>query len=528
LLFGAIISATDPIAVLALFKSVGAPKRLALVVDGESMFNDATSVIVFRIILSVIAGGYALTASSAASALGNFLYVLLGSLAVGVVFGVIGSLVIEKIQDNLFVETSMTVVLALTSFIIPEHFWHLSGVISVVMTGIVVGNLGETKISGGVASFINDFWEYVSVMAIAVVFFFAAVSIDVSIFQNWIPELIMVIAITLVARSLSVYSALFITNHVPFFNDEPNISSSWQHVVNWGGLRGVIPLVLVFSLPEGFAYKEQLLLYTMGVLLFSLFVNGLSISWLLKALGLDVPRKEEEIIDEESNIFEIEAARQRLKSFPDVSQERKVVAAINKKLKISEQRHRKHLEKMASYQELKASLFTQALRIERSTAKQLFLEDIINESVYFDVDGQLDIQEDALVYPEIFAERVIDKHGLVDANISFRRRLRSLKEWAWQFSVLGRMLGVTQQQLILERYMTLKARLVGNQAVIEYLDHVAAVFMEKKKSGQALAEVRLRYIKFRRHNRQELQALTKKYPKIIEKYHVKLVQGFIG
>jgi CPA1 family monovalent cation:H+ antiporter len=528
LLFGAMISATDPIAVLALFKSVGAPKRLSLVIDGESMFNDATAVIVFRVILSFIVGTYAISTATIVQTLGNFLYVFLGSLVVGGILGVIGSLVIERIQNNVFVETTITVVLALISFIIPEHFFHLSGVISCVIAGITVGNLGETKISGGVAAFLNEFWEYVSVLAIGLVFFFASFTIDVSIFSNWMTELVIVIAIVLIARAISVYISMFVTNNTPLFKDEPNISFQWQHVLNWGGLRGVIPLVLVFALPEGFEYKEHLLLFTLGVLLFSLFVNGLTIAWLLKKLGLHIPRKEEQIIEEELDIFHLEQARQKLEKFPDVSAEKKVIKAIKKRLDEAESYHRQMLVSLASYEELKMSLFVQAIRIERTTYKELFLEGIINEAVFFDLESQLDLQEDALEYPEIFKVRNVTKKGLVDSNLSYRRKLRNFKQWASEYSFLQKIIGASKDQLIQERYMTLKARLIANESVLSYLGKVEDLFEKlDDKTKAALADVEDRYHDFRKKNIKELRHIAVTFEDIVAAYHLKLIEMFI-
>lgn len=531
LLFGALISATDPIAVLALFKSVGAPRRLALVIDGESMFNDATGVIAFRVVLSFVLGTYALTTHSVIGTIGNFLYVFFGSLLVGALFGLVGSLVIERIRENMFVETTITVVLALLSFIIPEHYWGLSGVIACVLAGIIVGNLGKTKISGGVVSFLEEFWEYVSVLAIALVFFFASFSLNVFIFQNWWTELAIVITAVLIARAASVYLSVFFTNNLPFFKDEPNITMSWQHILNWGGLRGVIPLVLVFSLPDTFAYKEQLLLFTLGVLMFSLFINGLSIEWLLKKLGIHIAKKEEAIIAEELDLFNLEQAKNRLKKFPDVSAEKKVIAAITERLNSVERMHRQHLMKLANYIELKQSLLIQALRIEASVVKDLFLQRVINEAVYFDLEAQFDLQEDALEYPDLFTRRVISKEGMVDSSYSYRRQLRRIKSWASRFDVLATILGASKEQLIKERYMLLKARLIANYQVLSYFQQVKDLFNDTSartdKATKALKEVTERYDTFRQHNLTELQTIARAYPGLIEEYHLRLVEEFL-
>lgn len=527
LLFGAMISATDPIAVLALFKSVGAPKRLSLVVDGESMFNDATAVLAYRIILGIATGVYAVSTQTLVHSIGTFLYVFVGSIVVGIAFGLFGALVVQRIKNNAFVETTLTVVLALSSFIVPEHYWHLSGVIAVVMAGIVFGNLGESKISGKVVGFIEDFWDYLGMLAVAIVFFFAAFNLDVSIFQFWLRDVAIVIAVVLVARSISVYSSMFFSNNLPFFKDEPNVSLQWQHILNWGGLRGVIPLVLVFTLPETFAYKEQLLLYTLAVLLFSLFVNGLSISWLMSWLGVQQPKLEEQILEEETTLFELQQARHRLAQFPDVSEEKKVVAKLDEKLTKLEEQHRKTLRSLAKFEELQNSLELQALRLERSVANSLFYQDVINEATLFDLKAQFDIQEDAIEYPELFKNRTISEDGLVDTTRSFRRQLRRFKTWTQRYPLLAKVFRVSADQLIIERYMMLKARLIGNQAVIDYLAHVAEAIDGADQAETILADMHTRYLRFMKHNKSELRELTKRYPKQVEQYHQRLIETFV-
>lgn len=528
LLFGTLISATDPIAVLALFKSVGAPRRLALVIDGESMFNDATGVIAFRVMLSVAVGSYALSSSSILSTVGNFFYVFFGSLIVGGILGLLGALVIERIKNNAFGETTLTVVLALLSFIIPEHYWGLSGVIACVMAGIIVGNLGKTKISGAVVHFIDEFWEYVSSLAIALVFFFASFTLNIFIFQDWLRELVIVVVAVLIARAVSVYLSVFFTNNLPFFKDEPNISFSWQHILNWGGLRGVIPLVLVFSLPADFAYKEQLLLFTLGVLIFSLFVNGLSIEWLLKKLGIHIPREEEAIIAEELDLFKLEQAKKRLASLPDVSAEKKVTKTIQARLTEEELAHQRELMRLTNYTNLKQSLLIQALRIEAGLVKELFLQGIINEAVYFDLEAQFDLQEDALEYPDLFATRVITKGGMVDSSYSYRRQLRRIKVWASKFGLLAKILGASEDQLVKERYMLLKARLIANEQVLDYFSQVNKLFSVKKKEEKALQEVTARYTQFRQNNREELEHIARQHTSVVEEYNLNLVSSFLA
>src|SRR5690606_14246376 len=136
-------------------------------------------------------------------------------------------------------------------------------------------------ISGGLIRFMGELWEYVSFLSISIVFFFSAISIDLYLLLQNPIKLITIIVIVAIARAISIYTTFYITNHIKFFKTEPNTPMSWQHVLNWGGLRGVIPLVLVYSLPDGFRFKQYLLIATLGTLLFSLFINGTTIKWLM-------------------------------------------------------------------------------------------------------------------------------------------------------------------------------------------------------------------------------------------------------
>jgi CPA1 family monovalent cation:H+ antiporter len=526
-LFGAMISSTDPIAVLALFKTLGVPRRLALIVDGESMFNDATAVIAFRVVLSLLTGAYAFTAQTAVYTVTHFTYVFIGSMVIGIVIGFIGALILEKIQNDLFVETTITVVLALGTFAVVEHYLHLSGVIATVLAGIVIGNLGVTKISGGLLSFIEEFWDYLGTLCIAVVFFFAAATIKLSIFDDWLFEVLIVVAITLFARAVSVYVTVFLTNSLPFFRNEPNVSMSWQHILNWGGLRGVIPLVLVFSLEESFVYKEQLLLYTLGVLLFSLFVNGLTIEPLLNRLGLHLPKKEEEILAAETNVYEIGKVRQRLARLPDVTEEKEIVKSIQAKLAQLEEKNRKKLLKLATFEDLRNSLFIQALQMERGIARELFYKKIITENVYFDLTAQLDLQEDAIEHPDLVTNKNISKEGFVETGYSFRRQFINVRAHISSWPLVARVFNAHPKTMMIERYMMVKARLLGNESVREYLDRVVQV-IDTKDGQAAVAVVRDRYARFYRANKTELKELTQQYPKAIEQHQEEVALAFIS
>jgi len=136
-LFGALISATDPIAVLALFKTLGAAKRLALIADGESMFNDATAVIAFKTVSVFAIGGAYLAPSHIFGGFTNFVSVFFGSIAMGAIGAYILSLILSKVKSDRLIVNSISAALALGGFVASEYFFHLSGVITTVIAGII-------------------------------------------------------------------------------------------------------------------------------------------------------------------------------------------------------------------------------------------------------------------------------------------------------------------------------------------------------------------------------------------------------
>ena len=144
LLLGAIVSATDPVAVVAIFKDLGAPKRLTVLVEGESLFNDATAIVLFTILAAVLVGTVEATAGSAAV---SFIKVCVGGIAVGLLLARGFLWVIGRMRQMPLVEITLTVVMAYVIFIFCEHYLHISGVMGVAAAGLTTGSYGRTKIS---------------------------------------------------------------------------------------------------------------------------------------------------------------------------------------------------------------------------------------------------------------------------------------------------------------------------------------------------------------------------------------------
>lgn len=527
LLFGAIISATDPIAVLALFKTLGAPKRLALVADGESMFNDATAVIAFRVISGFVVAEQAFKAQTFLQTFNNFMYVFFGSMILGVVLGYLISVFVKRIKEEKIFNAALITALALGSFSVAEHFFHLSGVITTVMAGITFGNLARGRMNRTVFGFIEEFLGYLGFLALTLVFYFASFSLDLGLFTSSLPTLAVVVLIVLIARAISVYGTVFFSNRLPLFKGEPNIPMSWQHILNWGGLRGVIPLVLVYSLPDNFEYKQMMLQFTFAALLFTLFVNGLTIKPLLIKLKLHLPKKEEKIIEDELKMFEIDVLRTRLKMLPEWEFDPKIIARMDKDLKAKEDTYQKEILKIADEKTFLTSLKLEALAIERDLLRKLYEQGRFTERVLHEFESELDLQQDALEYPTLYKTHIINKKGEITSRKAYRKRLIIFRRFIAQYTLLSKLLHISEKEIVLDRYALLRARFFTSLAVIDYLDRLEKKFTKNKTVKRDIDEVRALQTSYIERNQKELSEIAKEYPEYVSDYQKKMISKII-
>ena len=276
MLFGAIISATDPISVLAIFRELAISKRLSVIVEGESLFNDGTAVVLFQVLLAAILTG----SQSIANGIGQFLQSVIGGAAIGIVLGFVASKVTKTI-DEPQIEITLTTILAYSSYLLAHHL-HLSGVLATVLSGLMVGNLGMREgMSARTRLALWSFWEYAAFVISSLVFLLIGMEVHIrEILSAWSTVLLAIMAV-LLGRVISVYGLVPLSNR---FSEK--ISLRWQHILVWGGLHGSLSLALALSLDREFPYREKILALTFGVVAFSIVVQGLTIGPLIRFLRL--------------------------------------------------------------------------------------------------------------------------------------------------------------------------------------------------------------------------------------------------
>jgi len=274
MVFGALVSATDPVSVVALFRRLGVPHRLQLLLEGESLFNDGTAIVMFNLMLGFASAGE----FNLILGIRNFLMVAGGGTLIGIALGTLISQFINRIDDPL-VETTLTTVLAFGAYLIAESL-HVSGVLAVVAAGIVNGNVGPSGMSPTTRVVVFNFWEYAAFLSNSLVFLLIGLTIDMDIMiANW-QAIGWAILGALLARMVSIYG-------FSLFNRE--ISWKWKHVLFWGGLRGAIALALALSLPTTgplAAERGRLQAMAFGLVLFTLLFQGSTFDWLVKRLKL--------------------------------------------------------------------------------------------------------------------------------------------------------------------------------------------------------------------------------------------------
>lgn len=279
--FAALMSATDPVSVLSIFKSVGVKKRLATVIEGESLFNDGLAVVLFNISAFSLINYLDLGLLGASYGLWEFVKVISLGLITGALLGYMFSR-LTKYFDDYPLEIIFSIILFYSAFLVAESF-QASGVIAVVVAALIFGNYGsKIGMSPTTKLNINNFWDVAALLANSLVFLMVGLEITrINVAENWI-FILLAILIVLVARSIAVYSSLLFIKNIPV---------SWKHIMNWGGLKGSLSIALVLSLPKDFDGREEILLMAFSVVLFSLVVQGLSIKPLISRLGVNKKEK---------------------------------------------------------------------------------------------------------------------------------------------------------------------------------------------------------------------------------------------
>jgi CPA1 family monovalent cation:H+ antiporter len=412
LLFGAIIASTDPVAVLALFKEYGAPRRLTLIFEGESLLNDSTGFAAFLVVLELLKHGYT-GPESIFTALFSFFTMLIGGILFGLSMGFLFSRLIEVASGHEYLEITLTLLVAHFTFVLAEvisehlvifgHGIRLSSIIATLTSSMVIGNYGRYKMSHGVEEYMEKFWGYFAFLANSLVFILMgllfvnlAIRLDVAIWY-----ILLAIVVVVVGRAVSVYPLLWLLNKT---GKEEQIPISWMHLLSWGSLRGSLAVIMVLLIPNDlampgwtfdFTLKQFIAALTIGSIYFTLLIKATTIGKVMHRLRIDALTPEEVVGYHKSKA---QMYDESLRKLDDLFK----THLLNKEQYDEFQRHYRRLYRNACVQCKNAigdsgELIENMLRIyvlgiEKAALKEIFQRGEASEKIYKKIFNMLSIQ----------------------------------------------------------------------------------------------------------------------------------------
>jgi monovalent cation:H+ antiporter, CPA1 family len=381
LLFGALISATDPVAVVAVFRELGVSRRLLTLVEGESLLNDGVAIVLYALLLAVALGSEPFRLGSA---IATFVVVTAGGLLIGSIVGTAAVMLLPLLSR--LPTAALSVAVAFGSFVLSEAFIGASGVMATVAAGIAMGGMLESRAEKPVRELLHQLWESLSFIANALLFLFIGLALDLDLLRENLGAITIAIVAVLVSRPLAVVPVVWALERMAHI---PRVGQRSTAVVVWGGLRGGVALALALALPEALAERDLFIAMAAGVVLATLLVNATTLPFVLHFLHLDEPRRSDEHLSAMARLLAVKAARDRLAELDlhdDLIEAHLNVAEVDAQEQLA-------TADLAESEQVEV-LVMRGLHIERETYQGLadagLLAPIATRTLLFEIDGEID------------------------------------------------------------------------------------------------------------------------------------------
>jgi monovalent cation:H+ antiporter, CPA1 family len=303
LLAGVLLAITDTVSVIAVFKEISVPSRLTTIVEGESLFNDGVALVLFSLILKIHEAG----SITLVDGIQELLLVIIGGTLIGLALGYLSTGLFVRSDDPLS-GILLTVAIALGAFQL-SHGVHVSGVVAVVVAGLIVGSIGLSgNISASTRLTLLSFWESASFGVNSFIFLLVGIEVKLGTLWQILPAVLLAVVAYQIGRIICVYSLLAIVRYF----DRP-IPLRWQHVLVLGNIKGSLSMALALSLPSTIAERSQLIPLIFGTVLLSLVGQATSLPWSIKKLNLSHPSDSRQQIEGwQAQLMTAKAAQEEL------------------------------------------------------------------------------------------------------------------------------------------------------------------------------------------------------------------------
>ncbi|MDD1723736.1 MAG: sodium:proton antiporter [Methanospirillum sp.] len=493
LLFGALISSTDPVAVISIFKEIGVPRRLQTLVEGESLLNDAASIILFQLVLLLIRNPIFKNEHTFLETSTLFTTQLLTSFAGGIVIGIISGfllrMLLKRAPLHAHIHQTATLVAAYLTYLISDEA-GFSGVIAVVACGFFTARAASDCIGPDRREDLARFWEYIGFLANSLIFLLVGIAIasleDLSIMlKGGILGILFLIAATLLARFVPVFGIfglynLFTTHRVPL---------SYQTVCFWGGLRGAVAIALFLSIPLSLPFRDLIIAFSVTIVLFTIFVQGITMGPLIRALGLGQSGMLRRFHQLHADLVTSRVAQERLKHSvlegiisPGVLEEcasryREISTGHEQKIRELWDEIHKNTESVS----ILRLFWLEAIRFEQKLYRHLYDDGLILPQVFAELQYQATIREDLI--------QSGNYHPVVLVYTPGSRFRMRMKGFVSRISPDSRLSGFLEEKSTINRIFAAIAIVVTASATTRYMKDLSSrVCLDPGEIADILAE----------------------------------------